>query len=93
MAMLGFSVTALFVRYQWLTSSLSEAPHVARDSTIMIFFVVLCPPSLLYAFVTDAEVGTSAFYFVWIFIAILNAALYWTVSAIISRRKKSLDSN
>jgi len=37
-------------------------------------------------------VGTSGFYFLWIVIGILNAALYGTIAALISRRKKSADS-
>ncbi|HLZ40379.1 MAG TPA: hypothetical protein VKQ11_05425 [Candidatus Sulfotelmatobacter sp.] len=88
-AMLGFSITALFVAYQLVTASVAEAP---RDSAMMIFFVVLCPPSLLLAPTVNPEVGTSSFYFLWVVIGILNAALYGTIAALIGRRKKSADS-
>jgi len=87
--MLGFSVTALFVAYQLVTSTLADAP---RDSAMMIFFTVLCPTSLLAIPIIDAEVGTRGFYFLWIVVGILNAALYATIAALISRRKKSADS-
>ncbi len=87
-AMIGLSVTALFVMYQLLTD-----PGSSRDHRIMIAFLFLCPPSLLSVAVIDAEVGTSAFYFLWTIIGFLNAALYGTVSALIRRRKKSADTN
>ena len=87
--MLGFSITALFVVYQLVTSSAGDA---ARDSAMMIFFVVLCPPSLLLGPTIDPEVGSRAFYFLWIVIGILNAGLYAAVTALISRLKKSADS-
>lgn len=86
--MLGFSITALFVAYQLVTSTFAETP---RDSAMMIFFTVLCPASLL-AIPIDTEVGTRGFYFLWIVVGILNAALYGTIAALISRRKKSADS-
>ena len=87
--MLGFSITALFVAYQLVTSTFAETP---RDSAMMIFFTVLCPTSLLAIPIIDAEVGTRSFYFLWIVVGILNAALYGTIVALISRRKKSADS-
>ena len=87
--MLGFSITALFVVYQLVTSSAGDAP---RDSAMMIFFVVLCPPSLLLAPTLDPEIGSRGFYFLWIVIGILNAGLYGGITALISRRKKSADS-
>jgi predicted permease len=88
-AMLGFAITALFVVYQLVTSTFADTP---RDSVMMIFFTMLCPTSLLAIPVIDAEVGTSGFYFLWIVIGILNAALYATIAALIGRRKKSADS-
>lgn len=87
--MLGFSITALFVVYQLVTNSGADAP---RDSAMMIFFVVLCPPSLLLAPTVNPEVGTRGFYFLWIVIGLLNAAVYGTIAALISRRKKAADS-
>ena len=86
-AMLGLSITALFVVYQMLTE-----PGVSRDHVVMIGFVILCPPSLLSVPFVDIEVGTRAFYFMWTVIGLLNAAVYATVSALIARRKKSADS-
>lgn len=88
-AMLGFSITALFVAYQLLTDSV---PDVPREPAMMIFFVVLCPPSLLSVAV-EPEVGSRAFFFVWIITGFLNAGLYGTIAALISRRKKSADSS
>lgn len=87
-AMLGFSITSLFVAYQLLTDAV---PTVPREPAMMIFFVVLCPPSLL-SVALDPEVGSRAFYFLWIIIGILNGALYATIIALISRRRKSADS-
>ena len=87
-AMLGLSITALFVVYQLLTE-----PGVSRDHRVMIGFIVLCPPSLLSVPFLDIEVGTRSFYFMWALIGILNAALYGTITALITRRRKSTDSN
>ena len=86
-AMLGLSITALFVVYQMLTE-----PGVSRDHVVMIGFVILCPPSLLSVPFVDIEVGTRAFYIMWTLIGILNAALYATIAALITRRKKSVDT-
>jgi|SRR5579863_5583045 len=87
-AMLGLSITALFVVYQLLTE-----PGVSREHLVMIGFIVLCPASLLSIPFIDVEAGTRAFYFMWSLIGILNATLYGTITALIARRKKSLDSN
>jgi len=83
-AMLGLSVTALFVGYQLLTE-----PGVSRDHVVMIGFLILCPPAILSTLVMNAEIGSRAFYFVWTSIALLNAVLYGTISAMIGRRRKS----
>jgi hypothetical protein len=40
---------------------------------VLVTILALCPPSLLSALFIDAEIGTSGFYFVWFFIALLNA--------------------
>jgi hypothetical protein len=87
-AMLGFAMTGFFVAYQLLTDSAVDVP---REPAVMIFFVILCPPSLLSVAV-DPEVGSRAFYFCWTAIGILNAGLYTTIVALINRRKKSTDS-
>lgn len=87
--MLGFSITALFVAYQLLTNSV---PDVPREPAMMVFFVVLCPPSLL-SVTLDPEVGSKLFFVVWIVVGILNAGLYATIAALLSRRNKSSDSS
>lgn len=87
-AMLGFAITGFFVAYQLLTESAMDVP---REPAVMIFFVVLCPPSLLSVAV-DPEFGSRAFYFCWTVIGILNAGLYATIVALITRRKKPADS-
>ena len=86
-AMFGIAITAIFVSYQLLTDSQSP---LQRDSTLMMVFVVLCPPSLL-SIAFDPEVGTSNFYFLWTVIAILNAGLYTTVRALVGRRLQHPD--
>jgi hypothetical protein len=75
-------VTAAFVRYQLITGI--ESP-LSRDSALMIFFVLICPPSLI-SVVVDTEVGTSNYYVLWTVITLLNGGLYATVRALISRR-------
>ena len=82
-ALVGVFVTAIFLRYQLITGVQSLLP---RDSAIMIFFVVVCPPSLL-SIATDTEIGTNGFYFLWAVIAVLNGALYATVRTLINRRR------
>jgi len=81
-AVLGFTITAVFVTYQLITDVQSP---ISRNPLLMVAFVVLCPPSLLSVPVIDAEVGTSAFYFVWTVIGVLNAALYGGVRALLLR--------
>ncbi|SRR5579862_3557395 len=87
-AVLGFSITAAFVSYQLLTDPQSA---LARSSSIMIAFVVLCPPSILSIPLIDVEVGTSGFYILWTVIGALNATLYATLRILISRRLKKAD--
>jgi hypothetical protein len=86
-AMFGFAITAIFVSYQLLTDSQSP---IHRDSSLMVVFVVLCPPSLL-SIAFDPEVGTNNFYFLWTVIALLNAGLYATVRALVGRRLQHPD--
>jgi len=80
-AMLGFAVTAAFVSYQFVTDPQSP---IGRNPALMLMFVILCPPSLL-SLPFDAEVGTNGFYILWAVIGMLNAALYASVRALISR--------
>lgn len=81
-AMFGFAITAIFVSYQLLTDTQSP---IQRDSALMIVFVVLCPPSLL-SIASNPEIGTNYYYSLWTAIALLNAGLYATVRALVSRR-------
>ena len=74
-------MTAAFVRYQLITGI--ESP-LRRDSAIMLFFLVVCPPSLL-SIAADAEVGTSSYYVLWTVIAVLNGGLYATARTLIHR--------
>jgi hypothetical protein len=87
-AMLGFAVTAVFVAYQLVTDP--QSPF-ARNSALMLAFVILCPPSLLSLPFIDAEAGTNGFFFLWTFIGVLNAALYASIRALISRTFKKAD--
>jgi len=82
MAMFGFAITAFFVSYQMLTASESPIP---RDSAYMLGFVIMCPPSLL-SMAFDPEVGTNRFYALWTVIALMNAGLYATIRALLSKR-------
>lgn len=86
-AKLGFGVTAALFSYRLILDVWSHAPNPVA----MLVFVVLCPPSLLWIFIRDAEMGTRPSYFLWILIALLNAALYASVRAILIYRKKKLD--
>jgi len=83
-AVLGFAITAAFVSYQLVTDSSSL---LSRSPSMMLIFVVLCPPSLL-SVAKPVEVGTNGFYFLWALIGVLNAALYGTVRTILSKRQK-----
>lgn len=86
-AVLGFSITAAFVSYQLLTDSQSA---LTRSSSIMLAFLVLCPPSIL-SITRQTEVGTNSFYILWTVIGALNATLYATLRILISRRLKKAD--
>jgi len=56
----------------------------------MMVFVVLCPPSLL-SVALDPDVGTNSFYVLWTVIALLNAGLFATVRALLTRRLQRPD--
>jgi hypothetical protein len=86
-AVCGFAITAAFVRYQMLTDI--ESP-LSRNPLLMIFFIVVCPPSLL-SLLFDPEAGTNGFYILWAFIGLLNAGVYASFRAIITRRLKKAD--
>ncbi len=82
-AVLGFSITAAFVSYQILTDTQSAVP---RNAALMVSFLVLCPPSIFSIAVREPEVGTNGFYILWVSVGLLNAALYASVRALVSRR-------
>jgi|SRR5215469_4417199 len=86
-AVLGFSITAAFVSYQLLTDSQSV---VTRSSSIMVAFLVLCPPSIL-SIMRQTEFGTDNYYILWIVIGLLNATLYASLGLLISRKLKKAD--
>jgi hypothetical protein len=77
---LGLLVAAGIAAFLMLTDSYPNPPH-ELSTPLLIPFLVLCPPSLLSAFVIDAETGTSGFYFVWFVIALINAGLYSGIGA------------
>ncbi len=85
-AKLGFGVTAALFSYRLILEAWSHAPNPVA----MLAFVVLCPPSLLWIFVRDVEIGTRLSYFLWILVAIMNAALYASVRAMVIYRRKKL---
>ena len=86
-AVLGFSITAAFVSYQLLTDSQSLLP---RSSSIMLTFLVLCPPSIL-SITRQTEIGTNRYYILWIVIGVLNAALYAGVRVMLKKRLQRPD--
>jgi hypothetical protein len=86
-AVLGFAITAAFVSYQLLTDSQSA---LVRSSSIMVTFLVLCPPSIL-SITRQTEIGTQSYYFLWIVIGMLNAALYASVRAMLRKRLQRPD--
>lgn len=86
-AMFGFAITAAFVSYQLLTDAQSP---ISRNSSLMLVFVLLCPPSLL-SVALDPDVGTNSFYILWTVIALLNAGLFATVRALFNRRLRNPD--
>jgi len=86
-AVLGFSITAAFVSYQLLTDSQSM---LARSSSIMLGFLLLCPPSIL-SITRQTEIGTDSYYILWIVIGLLNAALYAGVRVMLRKRLQPPD--
>jgi hypothetical protein len=73
LAAFGLLVTAGITAFLMLTDSY---PRHELRTPLLIAFLVFCPPSLLSALIIDAETGTSGFYFVWFFVAVINAVLY-----------------
>jgi hypothetical protein len=86
--MLGLAITAAFVSYQLVTDPQSP---ISRTPGLMLAFVILCPPSLLSLPFIDTEAGSDGFFLLWAIIGLLNAALYASVRALISRRFKKAD--
>jgi FtsH-binding integral membrane protein len=80
----GLLVTVALAAFIVLTDSYPNSPH-ELSTPLLVTILILCPPSLLSALNIDAETGTSAFYFVWFFIALLNAALYAALGAAVAR--------
>ena len=83
-AKLGFGVTAALFSYRLILEVWAHAPNPVA----MLVFVVLCPPSLLWIFIRDVEIGTRVSYFLWVLIAMANAALYAGVRAIVIYQRK-----
>jgi|SRR5579872_1183243 len=86
-AVFGFAITAAFVSYQLLTDSQSA---IARSPSVMLTFLVLCPPSIL-SIIRQVEVGTESYYTLWTVIGVLNGAIYAGLRTLISRRLKKAD--
>jgi len=87
-AVLGVTITAVFVTYQLITDPQSP---ISRSPVFMLLFVVLCPPSLISLAFNSAEVGSGDFYTLWAVIGVLNAALYGSVRALLLRRSKKAE--
>jgi FtsH-binding integral membrane protein len=85
----GLLVTVVVAAFLVLTDSYPNPPH-EPSTPVLVTILVLCPPSMLSALVIDAETGTSAFYFVWFFIALLNAVLYAAAGAAVARCYRGL---
>lgn len=86
-AVFGFAITAAFVSYQLLTDSQSA---LSRNPSVMLTFLVLCPPSIL-SIVRQVEVGTESYYTLWSVIGVLNGAIYAGLRTLISRRFKKAE--
>lgn len=89
LAGLGLLVTVVVAAFQVLTDSYPNPPH-ELSTPLLVTILALCPPSLLSALFIDAKIGTSGFYFVWFFFALLNAALYSAVGAAVTRGYRGL---
>jgi FtsH-binding integral membrane protein len=85
----GLLVAVVVAVFLLSTDSYPNPPH-ELSTPVLVTILVLCPPSMLSALVIDAETGTSAFYFVWFFIALLNAVLYAAVGAAVARCYRGL---
>jgi FtsH-binding integral membrane protein len=83
----GLLVTVVVGAHLVLTNSYPNSPH-ELSTPLLVTILILCPPSLLSALIIDTETGTSAFYFVWFFIALFNAGLYAAVAAAVARCRR-----
>jgi len=86
-AVLGFSITAAFVSYQLLTDPQSA---LTRSSSVMLTFLVLCPPSIL-SITRQTEFGTESYYILWIVNGLMNAALYAGVRVMLKKHLQRPD--
>jgi hypothetical protein len=88
-SVLRFAVVGFVVPAAWVAYEVVFDPS-GRSIIVALVFVVFCPPSLLSVPIIDAEIGTSAFYFVFSIVALLNAALYgFFATAVLRLRNKS----
>ncbi|MGB2899061.1 MAG: hypothetical protein WBB89_07340 [Candidatus Acidiferrum sp.] len=85
-AVMGLVITAVFVAYQVLTDS---SPPPPPNISLILMFMVLCPPSFLTIPLIDVEIGSEGFYPLWSIVALMNAVLYAVIgAAYVGLRKK-----
>jgi formate/nitrite transporter FocA (FNT family) len=84
-AVAGLAVTAGIVAYLVVTNTYpSSDPKIS----VLLLAVIFCPPCLLSIPIIDAETGTTAFYFIFSVIGLMNAALYGGSATLILRWQK-----
>jgi hypothetical protein len=79
-AALGFAAAVFFAGYLKIVD---PRPGSAAEICSGLASLIICPSSLLFFWVIDAEPGTSGFVVVWVMTAILNAGLYGVVGGLI----------
>jgi hypothetical protein len=80
-ALTGLIITAAICAYFSVCDY--TKPISRSDAIIGIFFMVLCPPSLLAVLYTDCEIGTEAGVVAFSIIGLLNSGLYAVIGVLI----------
>ena len=86
-ATLGLAVTA--AGYMYALEVFHWNAPTQLDITVTFVSVILCPPSLLFAWCIDCEVGTNSGVAIYFLSGVLNAVLYGLVGAWFGYRRKA----
>jgi len=90
-ALVGLGITVVFIAFQMLM--VEHSPWFTLNNILSAMFMIFCPPAVLTFPLLDVEIGSGGFYFLWMVVALLNAAVYAVIgTAYVRRRQKRAES-